>query len=162
MKAHKFDYKYQNTNYYNKKEKNEEELFPKLISASNISFAGHFSIIGDILSNTTKLKKLLSMPENKCYEIEKNDFNICIISKDKVLHIQPVSQKKHSFNLVIENVYSHQLKSISKFLKHPDFCDTIDEVVKLEKGYFKSLKLEGVSFYCMLVNDYVSISGKEF
>jgi hypothetical protein len=162
MQNYKFDYKYQKKSDYNTKEKIEDQFFTKLISASNIAYAGHFKIIGDILSNETKIKTLISMPENKCYEIEKNDFNICIIAKDKVLHIQPVSEKKHSFNLVIENVYSHQLKSISKFLKHPDFCDTIDEVVKLEKGYFKSLKLEGVSFYCMLVNDYVSISGKEF
>ncbi len=162
MKAHKFDYKYQNTNYYNKKEKNEEELFPKLISASNISFAGHFSIIGDILSNTTKLKKLLSMPENKCYEIEKNDFNICIIAKDNILHIQPVTEKKHSFRIVIENVYSYQLEPISNFLKHDDFCSYMAEVVKLEKGYFKKIKINGVEIYTMLINDYVSISGKEF
>lgn len=147
--------KYQN---YSKSKK----IIEKVLTISNMQSSRHFDIIAGILSNTEKYNFLSSMPENKCYEIEKGDFSIAIIAKNKILHIQPVSTKPFNLNFVVENFYIEDFSNLSKFFSHSDFVDKINKVQKLDNDIFLEVTVGTTKICLKQFNDYISISGKPF
>lgn len=147
--------------YYFKQDK-AEKVIEKVLTISNMQNSRHFDIIAGILLNPEKYNFLSSMPENKCYEIEKGDFSIAIIAKNKILHIQPVSTKPFNLNFVVENFYIEDFSNLSKFFSHSDFVDTINKVQKLADDIFWEITVGTTKICLKQFNDYISISGKPF
>lgn len=157
MKSYKAkDYKYEN--------KNNEIVFQRFMLINGIGTNFHYYIIGRLLSNKTKIDRLLSMDNNKCYEIEDGKSNsIAIISKNKELHIKSLDSEDFNIFFIIENVTLDQLAMLGATFESSEIIKTVNSYMKIMPDHqMISNNKKGTQIYVKREDNIITISGLRF
>lgn len=153
-------YNNQKNNYSKKEKESVTFLYATLLSVQEIKYNKQFNIIGNLLDNQLKINNILSMPENKCLQIESSDgFFINIISKNNILHMS-AEEKNMDFKMIIEKVLNKsQLNAFATFFKSPLIIREINSLLELPVNNLITYTIEGVDIYAFKQNDYFVFSG---
>ncbi len=138
----------------------EKFLFENFLAISNMTSSGHFSIVSNTIGNIQKINKLLTMSEDRCYEIEgANGYNIEIINKNGYLHVRPSSHYNDGVDFIVQNIKTkEQLDIIAKFFKQKNFVGTIEQSLDLKMSEYFIMGSD-IKFYIWFHNNIVYISG---
>lgn len=143
---------------------NTEIVYKRFILINGIGTNLHYFMIGKLLSNKTKIDKLLSMDQNKCYEIEGiNEKNIAIMAKDNMLHIKAVDELQFKIGFILENVNIDQLKMLGDIFSSSDIVSTVNSYMQIKPNHQNIItNSEGTKIYILLNGNVITISGKTF
>lgn len=105
-----------------------------IINIYGLSCRGHFETLSKLLKDNEKIKKLRTMNNDKCCEIDySNGYSVEVINKDGVLHIR-AANNINVFNVIyrIVDISIHgQLYIIGNFFGDNDAISKVDELLTI-------------------------------
>ncbi len=122
---------------------------------------GHFFELSKLFNDPVKIKKLQSMPETHCYEIQAaSDFNLTYLFKNNSIHVQPASHSTGNVKILITNLYGKDLPAFNMLFSSSNVIECINSVINIEKGYFKTWRFNGcdTALHGFIDNDMLVIS----